>query len=195
MNCAEGTEVKEKLMLHSCCGPCSTAVIERLIPRFHLTVFFYNPNITEKDEYEKRKETQIQFLSRYNENLTPDQRVKFLEGTYDLARYFELVKGLETEPEGGARCIVCFEMRLAETAKMAKQLGFDWCGTTLSVSPHKNFPLIAKIGKEKAAQWGISFLAEDFKKKAGYQRSTALSKEYGLYRQRFCGCEFAKNRD
>lgn len=189
---SESGEKKGRLLLHSCCGPCSTAVIERLISRYHLTVFFYNPNITEREEYEKRRETQIQFLKAYNGGLEEWERVEFLEGRYDPERYFQLVRGLEEEPEGGARCTVCFRMRLAETAAQAKTLGFECFATTLSVSPHKNYPLIAALGEELAGEEGISFLAEDFKKKAGYQRSVALSREYELYRQNFCGCEFAK---
>lgn len=189
------TEEKQRLLLHSCCGPCSTAVIERLISRFHLTVFFYNPNITEAEEYEKRKETQLQFIKAFNETAAEEDQVEFLEGPYDPARYFELVKGLESEPEGGARCTVCFRMRLEQTAAEAKKLGFHSFATTLSVSPHKNFPLISQIGEEAADACGVSFLAEDFKKKAGYQRSVALSREYNLYRQNFCGCEFAKRPD
>ncbi len=188
----EKGNTRPELLLHSCCGPCSTAVIERLISRYRLTVFYYNPNITEKAEYEKRRETQKAYLEVCNQCLPPDDWIRFLEGTYDPQRYFELVRGLEGEPEGGARCTVCFRMRLAETAAEAKRLGFTHFTTTLSVSPHKNFPLIAALGESIGAEQGVSFLAEDFKKKAGYQRSVELSREWGLYRQNFCGCEFAK---
>lgn len=183
---------KPRLLLHSCCGPCSTAVIERLLPRFRLTVFFYNPNITDGEEYERRLETQRQFIQAYNETVPEEEQVQLLEGRYDPKRYLQLSEGLEQEPEGGARCTVCFRLRLVETAERAKEMGFTHFATTLSVSPHKNFPLIAQLGEEAGASAGLTFLAEDFKKKAGYQRSIALSKEFSLYRQSFCGCEFAK---
>lgn len=183
---------RKSLLLHSCCGPCSTAVIERLRPRFRLTVYFYNPNITEREEYEKRKETQLRFLRAYNQTLPAEEQITFLCGDYDPERYFSLTAGLESEPEGGARCSVCFQMRLAAAAAAAAAGGFDFFSTTLSVSPHKNFPLIAQIGAKEGKRFGVPFLEEDFKKKAGYQRSVVLSKEYGLYRQNFCGCGFAK---
>lgn len=183
---------KKRLLLHSCCGPCSTAVIERLAPRFCLTVYFYNPNITEPEEYGRRKETQLQFLYEYNRTRSSEEQVEFIEGDYEPQEYFRLTRGLENEPEGGARCDVCFRMRLAGAAQAAQKGGFDLFSTTLSVSPHKNFPLIAQIGQEEGERLKIPFLAEDFKKKDGYRRSVALSKEYGLYRQNFCGCRFAR---
>lgn len=183
---------RHPVLLHSCCGPCSTAVIERLIPSYPVTVFFYNPNITDREEYEKRKETQIQFLQQYNRRNPEAEPVGFLEGRYDPERYLEWAKGLEDQPEGGSRCTQCFRLRLLETAEKAAEMGFLYFATTLSVSPHKNFPLIAEIGEAAAEKYGIVFLAEDFKKKAGYQRSIEMSKEFSLYRQNFCGCEFAK---
>ncbi len=181
------------LLLHSCCGPCSSAVIERLLPSFDITVFFYNPCITDREEYEKRKENQIKLI----ECMKARARVglgnlDFVEGDYDPERYLDLVKGLEQEPEGGARCTVCFRMRLAQAASYAKGHGYPIFGTTLTVSPHKNYGLISEIGQELAAQYGIEFLDQDFKKKAGFQRSVQLSREYGLYRQDFCGCEFSR---
>lgn len=183
---------KASLLLHSCCGPCSTAVIERLAPRFRLTVYFYNPNITEREEYERRKEAQLQFLYAYNQTLSAEEEIGFLEGHYEPDEYLRLVSGLEDEPEGGARCTVCFQMRLAKAAEVAVSNGFDYFSTTLSVSPHKNFPLIARIGETEGERAQVPFLAEDFKKKDGYRRSVVLSKEYGLYRQNFCGCRFAR---
>lgn len=183
---------RPKLMLHSCCGPCSTAVIERLLGEFDITIFFYNPNITEDEEYEKRKETQVQFLNAYNEKAKEEDRVVFLEGEYFPDEFYRVAQGLESEPEGGKRCTECFKLRLERTAAEGKINGYDYFGTTLTVSPHKNYPLISDIGKALAETYGIKFLDMDFKKKAGYQRSVALSKEYELYRQNYCGCGFSK---
>ena len=183
---------RPKLMLHSCCGPCSTAVIERLLGDYDITIFFYNPNITEDEEYEKRKATQIQFLNAYNEKVEEQDRVVFLEGEYFPDEFYRAAQGLEDEPEGGKRCTECFKLRLERTAAEGKINGYDYFGTTLTVSPHKNYPLISEIGNALAEAYGINFLDMDFKKKAGYQRSVALSKEYELYRQNYCGCSFSK---
>ena len=182
-----------KLLLHSCCGPCSTAVIERLIPDYDITIFFYNPNIDDREEYEKRKETQIQFLNAYNTKIQMEEDkipVKFLEGDYIPEDFYRVSQGLEQEPENGARCTCCFQLRLSETAKVAAERGYEIFGTTLTVSPHKNYPLISLLGNRIAEETGLDFLDLDFKKKAGYQRSVALSKEYELYRQHFCGCSW-----
>lgn len=183
---------RPKLMMHSCCGPCSTAVIERLLGEYDITIFFYNPNITDAEEYAKRRDTQIEFIEAFNEKVNPEDKVTFLEGEYFPAEFFSAAKGLEDEPEGGARCTECFKLRLERTAAQAKLMGYDYFGTTLTVSPHKNYPLISEIGNEISASYGLAFLDMDFKKKAGYQRSVALSKEYGLYRQNYCGCGFSK---
>ncbi|MFV0516245.1 MAG: epoxyqueuosine reductase QueH [Aminipila sp.] len=188
----EVPKTRSKLLLHSCCGPCSTAVIERLADDYDISVFFYNPNITDEDEYEKRKATQIEFIRTYNEKVTDDKKVAFIEGEFVPEEFFIMVQGLEDEPEGGKRCTQCFKMRLERTAAEAKLKGFDLFGTTLTVSPHKNYLLISKIGKDFAMNYGLSFLDMDFKKKAGYQRSVEMSKEYGLYRQNYCGCQFSK---
>ena len=188
-----GEEVsKPDLLLHSCCGPCSTAVIERLAPDYNVTVFYYNPCITDVDEYEKRKENQIKFINEYNKNTDNQFGIKYVEGKYDPERYFELTEGYEAEPEGGARCTICFRMRLDETACVAKEKGFPLFATTLTVSPHKNYPLISEIGQQAACKYGVEFLDLDFKKKAGFQRSIQLSKEYGLYRQNYCGCVYSE---
>lgn len=187
----EGIQKKD-LLLHSCCGPCSTAVIERLAPDYNITVFYYNPCITEADEYERRKENQIKFIDEYNKNTENEYVIRYLEGKYDPERYFEIVDGYEDEPEGGARCTLCFKMRLDESAYIAKEKGYQIFTTTLTVSPHKNYPLISEIGKEVAEKYNIEFLDLDFKKKAGFQRSIQLSKEYELYRQNYCGCIFSK---
>ena len=183
---------RPKLMLHSCCGPCSTAVIERLMGEYEITIFFYNPNITDEEEYEKRRKTQIEFIEAFNEKASPEDKVIFHEGEYFPAEFFRAAKGFESEPEGGKRCTECFKLRLERTAVEAKLNGYDYFGTTLTVSPHKNYQLISEIGNELSASYGLSFLDMDFKKKAGYQRSVALSKEYGLYRQNYCGCGFSK---
>jgi hypothetical protein len=184
--------IKPKVLLHSCCGPCSTAVIERLFGDYRITVFYYNPCITENDEYEKRKQEQIRFIYEFNKDLDEDQRVRYIEGAYKPEEYLELVTGLETEPEGGARCTVCFRQRLEETARIAKEYDFDFFASTLTVSPHKNYALIAEIGRDCEKKYGVSFLDMDFKKKAGFQRSIQLSKEHHLYRQNYCGCKFSK---
>ncbi len=186
---------KPSLLLHSCCGPCSTSVIERLIREYKITVFFYNPNITDEEEYLKRKETQLKFIESYNQTIDKIDVISFLEGPYDRQIFRKLSCGLESEPEGGLRCIECFRFRLEKTAETAKIWGNDIFGTTLTVSPHKNFAIINKIGLDLAMKYGLSYLAEDFKKKAGYQRSIEMSKEYGLYRQQFCGCDYSKKEE
>ena len=161
---------KNRLLLHSCCGPCSTACIERVLPDYKVSIFFYNPCITDKVEYEKRKEAQIKFLNAYNEV---------------AAEYAD-------EPEGGKRCTECFKLRLERTAEAALRMGYNIFGTTLTVSPHKNYNLISAIGASLGSKYNLEFLDIDFKKKAGFQRSIQMSKEYELYRQNYCGCEFSK---
>ena len=180
-----------RLLLHSCCGPCSTSVIERLAPHYRITVFYYNPCITEEEEYIRRRENQKAFIEAFNAN-SSFEPISFLEGDYTPEEYLSKVKGLEQEPEGGARCHVCFRQRLEETAKTAKDMEMDLFTTTLTVSPHKNYEVISNIAKELAGIYDIEFLDMDFKKKAGFQRSIQLSKEYGLYRQDYCGCNFSK---
>ena len=177
---------KKKLLLHSCCGPCSSSVIERLLPDYDITVFYYNPCITDEAEYELRKENQIKLIEESGCG------VSFVEGDRDTDEYLELVKGLENEPEGGARCTVCFRQRMAAAAKEAAESGIGLFTTTLTVSPHKNYRLISQIAKDEAEKAGAEFLDMDFKKKDGFKRSIELSKEYGLYRQDFCGCEFSR---
>ena len=183
---------RSSLLLHSCCGPCSTSVIESLSDAFKVTVFFYNPNITDRDEYLKRRESQLLFINEYNKTVSIDRQIAFLEGEYLTSEFYEAAKGLEDAPEGGARCTKCFILRLEKTAQMARMGGYDLFGTTLTVSPHKNYPLISSIGKDMALKYAVSFLDRDFKKKDGFRRSIELSKKYGLYRQNYCGCEFSK---
>lgn len=186
-----GEKTKPTLLLHSCCGPCSSAVIERLATDYNITVFFYNPNITNVEEYEKRKKTQIQFIDSYNK-LNAETHIDFLEGEYEPLVFYKMTEGYSEEPEGGRRCTICFEMRLKKTAMVAKKKGFQLFGTTLTVSPHKNYPLISAIGQRLQREVDVEFLDLDFKKKAGYQRSIELSKEYDLYRQNYCGCEYSE---
>ena len=183
------------ILLHSCCGPCSTAVVERLRGRFDITIFFYNPNITDQDEYEKRRKTQLEFIDKYNDRIDSRDRISYLEGSYEPKLFYSAVKGLEQEPEGGRRCPPCYQLRLEKTAETASMSGFDTFGTTLSVSPYKNFELIYKLGMQLGMRYGLTFLGEDFKKQGGYQRSVELSKEYHLYRQHFCGCGYSNTAE
>ncbi len=188
-------KIRPTILLHSCCGPCSTAVVERLRGRFDITIFFYNPNITDRDEYEKRRKTQLDFIEKYNNRIDAKDRIAYLEGPYEPELFYSAVKGLEKEPEGGKRCLPCFQLRLEKTAETAIISGFDTFGTTLTVSPYKNFELIYKLGMQLGMRYGLTFLGEDFKKQGGYQRSIELSKEYHLYRQHFCGCDFSNNAE
>ena len=183
---------KNRLLLHSCCGPCSTACIERVLADYKVSIFFYNPCITDKKEYEKRKEAQIKFLNAFNENLPEEDKVEFIEGEYLPEEFFEVAAEYADEPEGGLRCTECFKLRLDRTARAALKMGYDIFGTTLTVSPHKNYNLISAIGCEIGSKYNVEFLDIDFKKKAGFQRSIQMSKEYELYRQNYCGCEFSK---
>lgn len=185
-------ERKPSILLHSCCGPCSTSVVEQLIHDYEVTVYFYNPNITDPDEYEKRREAQESFVNRYNLNPDRQDLLHYREGPYEPERFFSAVKGLENEEEGCERCSICFRLRLEKAADEAMLGGYDYFTTTLSVSPHKNYELIAKIGNDFSMRSGLNFLARDFKKKDGYKRSIELSKTYGLYRQNYCGCEFSR---
>ncbi len=177
----------EKLLLHSCCGPCSTHVIEVLKSQYDLTIFYYNPSIFPQDEYLKRLDEQ----KRYAEIVG----VKVLAVNYDENEFLSKIKGLELEKEGGKRCEVCFEIRLRKTAELCKELGFDIFATTLSVSPHKNSNKINEIGKRIAEEIGVKYLEESFKKKDGYLNSIRLSNKYGLYRQNYCGCRFSLRKD
>ncbi len=171
------------LLLHSCCAPCSSYVLEYLSEYFKITIFYFNPNITEKEEYQKRVEEQKRLIKE----LKPKNPIHFLEGIYNPDAFFEIAKGLENEIEGGARCIKCYYQRLEETAKIAKEKNFDYFTTTLTVSPYKK-----EIGSYLEKQYQITYLHSDFKKKNGYKRSIELSKVYGLYRQDYCGCIYSK---
>ncbi|MCQ2544916.1 MAG: epoxyqueuosine reductase QueH [Clostridia bacterium] len=180
------------LLLHSCCGPCSTSVIERLAGEFNITVFFYNPCITDEAEYKRRRDSQIKFIEMFNQERMDLPDISFMEGLYEPGEFLELTKGHEEDPEGGVRCAICFRQRLEKAAQNATFAGCDLFGTTLTVSPHKNYEIISGIGKELAGKYGLSFLDRDFKKQDGFKRSIELSKKYELYRQNYCGCEYSK---
>lgn len=182
---------RPRLLLQSCCGPCSSYVLEALTPYFRVTVLYYNPNIQPREEYDLRLENQRKIIAA----LPTPSAVDILECSYDGEKYDAAVKGLEAEPEGGARCTVCFRLRLEETAKRASELGYDWFCTTLTVSPHKDAERLNQIGRALGEQYGVPFLPSDFKKREGYKRSIQLSKEYALYRQDYCGCLFSKPVD
>jgi len=174
------------LLLHSCCGPCSTVVLERLSAEFAVTVFFYNPNIYPDAEYEKRLKAQKKVIAEM-ETAGP---VKWIIEPHDTAEFDAVSVGLESEPERGVRCERCFALRLNETARQAVELGFDQFATTLSVSPHKDAGLINQIGLVFGLTCGVEYLSADFKKQNGYRRSVELSKTLGLYRQSYCGCRW-----
>ena len=176
------------LLLHSCCAPCSSYVLEYLSRFFEITVFYYNPNIFPESEYLKRVE-EVKRLIRELPHLNP---VHFIEGRYEPEKFFEAAQGLEKEPEGGKRCEKCFRLRLLEAAKAAQEGHFDYFTTTLTISPLKNAGLLNAIGEEYEKELTVSWLPSDFKKKDGYKRSVELSGKYGLYRQDFCGCVFSK---
>jgi predicted adenine nucleotide alpha hydrolase (AANH) superfamily ATPase len=213
---AEKGGQKPSLLLHSCCAPCSSACIERLWPHFNITVFFYNPNIMPKEEYEKRKNEQIKLVNLLNTATYTDVfpatatdvlsahtdsahtignnscSIKFIDGDYDNETFCVPLKGLEHEKEGGLRCQTCIALRLFRTAQTAKAHNFDWFCSTLTISPHKDAVFINETGKKLEVSCGISFLQSDFKKRGGYLRSIELSKQFGLYRQNYCGCTIAE---
>lgn len=180
-----------RLFLHSCCAPCSSYVLEYLSPYFAITVFYYNPNISESEEYKKRMEEQKRLIDAYNAE-QKGYPIGVVEGDYEPESFFELAKGYEDVPEGGERCFRCFEMRIRETAKRAAAGGFDYFTTTLTISPLKNAPKINEIGEGISREYGVAWLPSDFKKREGYKRSIELSARYGLYRQDYCGCAFSK---
>lgn len=177
-----------RLFLHACCAPCSSYVLEYLSSFFSVTVFFYNPNISPKEEYEKRV-SEIQRLISEMEFVHP---VAFVEGEYKPEDFYEMARGLEDVPEGGERCFRCYRLRMEEAARLAEQGGYDYFTTTLSISPLKNAGKINEIGQELSQIYKVEHLPSDFKKKNGYKRSIELSHEYGLYRQNYCGCVFSK---
>ncbi len=177
-----------KLLLHSCCAPCSSYVLEYLEKYFEITVNFYNPNITFHEEYKKRIEEQKAFIKE----LQVENEIKLIDGRYEISEFFNCIKGFEETGEGGERCFKCYRLRLEETAKKAKEMGFDYFGTVLSISPLKSSQKINEIGRELEEKYGVKFLFSDFKKKNGYKRSIELSRKHDLYRQDYCGCVFSK---
>lgn len=183
---------KPSVLMHACCGPCATSCVERTAADYDLTLYYYNPNITDREEYYLRRDTLLHFLDAFNEEHRDMFTVGCLEGAYEPDRFIEKALPLAGEPEGGRRCELCFAMRLGETARMAKELGMDYFTTTMSVSPHKDYDSIRSLGRVLEAETGVKFLDIDFKKKNGFGRSVELSKRYGLYRQNFCGCDFAR---
>lgn len=179
---------RPSLLLHACCAPCSSYVLEYLSSYFDITVFFYNPNITEDREYEKRAKELVRMIGE----MPLDNEVKFINGEYEPSKFTDIAKGLEDAPEGGERCFKCYRLRLEETASSAKKGGFDYFTTTLSISPHKNAQVLNEIGKELSEIYDVPYLFSDFKKRNGYKRSCELSEIYNLYRQNYCGCIYSK---
>lgn len=188
INKIKDKKIKPKLLLHTCCAPCSSSVITRLANFFDITVYYYNPNIEPIKEYIQRKEEQKRFLNEINLG------IKFEDCDYENEKFKRMSKGLEDVPEGGYRCHECYKLRLHKTAQKAKELNFDYFGTTLTVSPYKNSQVLNKIGEEIEKEIKIKYLYSDFKKKEGYKKSIELSKEYQLYRQNYCGCIYSKKQ-
>ena len=180
-----------RLLLHSCCAPCSSYVLEYLSQYFEITVFYYNPNIYPEEEYRERTKEQKRLIGE----MKTANPIHFLEGEYDTASFYAAAKGHEKDPEGGSRCFRCYELRLREGAKTAKEGGFDYFTTTLSISPLKNAQKLNEIGIRLGQEYGVPYLQSDFKKKNGYKRSTELSSQYGLYRQDYCGCVFSRREE
>ena len=180
-------EIKS-ILLHSCCAPCSSHVIDTLTKYFNITILYYNPNIEPYEEYERRKEEEIRFIKEYN-NIN---KLDIIDCDYDNDKFISMSKGLENEPERGARCIKCYYLRMEYTAKKAKELDYDYFGTTLTVSPYKDSNKLNEIGKSLEDKYNIKYLYSDFKKNNGYKHSIELSKEYNLYRQDYCGCKYSK---
>ena len=177
---------RPKLLLHACCGPCSSAVLEQLCSHFEITVLYYNPNTWPEEEYRRRGEELERFVAEAH-----PLGVKVVEDRYDPREFYEAAAGLEAEPERGGRCTACYRLRLRRAAEYAAENGFDWFTSTLSISPHKDAERLNQIGRELEEEYGVKFLPSDFKKKNGYLRSLQLSEEYCLYRQEYCGCEFS----
>lgn len=184
-------EKRPALLLHACCAPCSSYVLEYLSRYFRITAFYYNPNISPKSEYERRTEE----LKRLIGEMPLPSDVELITGDYAAELFYRAVKGLEKEPEGGKRCEVCFRLRLEEAARIAKEGEFDYFTTTLSISPHKNAKVLNEIGQEMAEKYQVSWLPSDFKKKGGFLRSIELSSQYSLYRQDYCGCIYSIRND
>lgn len=184
----ENNKLRPRLLLHSCCAPCSSYVLEYLCKWFEITVYYYNPNIYPYDEYIKRKNEQIRLIKAFN---LEGKQINIADADYDSDTFIKISKGLEAQPEGSTRCHKCYEFRLKKAAEFAKSHDYDFFATTLTVSPYKNAQIINEIGAKIEAQFNIKYLYSDFKKKSGYLRSIELSKQYDLYRQNYCGCIFS----
>ncbi len=182
---------RAKILLHACCAPCASYVVPYLAEHFDVDVYFYNPNIAPREEYEHR----LAELYRLCSLLETNGKLSVIEGEYEPDAYLAAVRGLEGEIEGGSRCTVCLGMRIGETARLASLGDYDYFATTLTVSPHKNAPLINTLGEKYSEEFGVKWLPSDFKKKNGYLRSIETCREYGIYRQNYCGCLFAKGDD
>lgn len=182
---------KKKVLLHSCCAPCSSHVITFLTNYFDITILYYNPNISPISEYKKRKEEQIRLIK----SIKTKNKLDIIDCDYDNDIYEEKIKGYENCPERGARCTICFDLRLRKTAEIAKENNYDYFCTTLTVSPYKNSKLINEIGEKLSKEIGVNWLYSDFKKEDGYKKSIILSKEYNLYRQNYCGCKYSKREN
>lgn len=187
-NCSEDNV--PKLLLHSCCAPCSSYCLELLSEYFEITVFYYNPNIYPPEEYVMRVEEQRRFIRDF----PAKHRISFVEGDYDTQKFYEMARGMEHLKEGAKRCFACYELRLRESAEFAKKNGFDFFTTTLSISPMKNAQKLNEIGEKLEKEYQVAYLYSDFKKKNGYKRSTEISNEYEMYRQYYCGCIFSKKQ-
>ena len=186
----DSLESKPKLLLHSCCAPCSTSVLKKLVNYFDITIFFYNPNTDSLEEFNKRKNEEKKLINILNEKF--NYNIKIIDCDYDKEDYDNITKGYEHEKEGGKRCDICYKLRLTKTCEFAKNNNFDFFTTTLSVSPYKNATKLNLIGLELEKEYGERFLTADFKKEEGYKQSIELSKKYNLYRQDYCGCIYSK---
>ena len=186
-------EVCPTILLHSCCAPCSSYCLEYLSKYAKITAFYYNPNITDRAEYEHRVAELQRLIEEMFKKDSEVYKPNFLEGEYNPDAFYNLAKGLESEPECGRRCIKCYELRLRETAEEAVRGGYDYFTTTLTISPLKDAQILNRLGIKLGEEYGVKYLPSDFKKNGGYQRSIELSKEYNLYRQNFCGCEYSKS--
>lgn len=191
INKIEGENTTKSLLLHNCCAPCSSYVLAYLNKYFNITVFYYNPNITNKEEYLKRKQEQIRLISE----LPAINKINILDADYNPEKFFEISKGLENCREGGERCFKCYKLRLEATAKAAKENSFNYFCTTLTISPLKNAQKINEMGQMLGDEYQISFLPSDFKKKEGFKKSIELSSQYNLYRQNYCGCIYSKPKE
>lgn len=185
---AQQSDRTPRLLLHVCCAPCSSYVLEYLSEYFEITVFYYNPNIEPEAEYTFRSAEEQRFITE----IQPKHPIHFVEGAYEPALFHAVSRGLEHEPEGGARCTECFRLRLEKSAQLCREGGFDYYTTTLTISPLKDADRLNSIGRELAQQYGVNWLPSDFKKRGGYVRSVELSREHGLYRQDYCGCAYSK---